>query len=752
LIAGVTGFWWNFSPQVKTGLTTAWFDTTPLDGGAVSGSRRPDEIVLAATKATQLAAAAVGVANPKQILWGDTHVHTTYSTDAFSMSMPYLHGSRGAYPPAFACDYARFVSGLDFYALTDHAESYTPGIWADQVNSVRQCNALAGSPENPDLVAFIGWEWSQAGHGPEDHYGHHNVFFKDAEKGKIPSRPIGASGLSSAGLRPRPWSRPVWLLDPVNAGYYHSRVAFLERMAATPDCATGVPSNELPANCYEKAATPAELYAKLDDWGFEAMVIPHGTTWGLYTPQEASWKHYMSNPDNLDLGRGTLIEIYSGHGNSGPYSEFDVVGRDEDGNIFCPEPRDNYLPNCWQAGIIARDRCLSEGQDAASCDALMMQARDRYAAEPGPDANAILKGDNVADWLDAGQARDVYLPSFNYRNRKSIQYGLALRNSQAPEGKQRFRWGFAGSTDTHSARAGHGFKQLMRSSASDSRGAVNEQWRKLLNPTVNEEKISTLRTIEEMNSLSGRRLETERQTSFFTLGGIVAVHATGRDRNSIWDAMRRREVYATTGHRLLVWFDLLDGEESLPMGSITARHDAPAFRVKAVGSFKQLPGCPEYVKEALEARHLEKMADGECYHPSNERYVIRAIEIVRIRPQNHAGEDPASLIEDRWKTFDCAPDPAGCVVEFTDSDFTRGSRDTVYYARVIEEVSDLVNGHNLRTTFDENGKAIKTDPCYGDYRTPEEDNCLAPVGHRAWSSPIFVDYEAMDQKVARKEH
>jgi hypothetical protein len=173
------------------------------------------------------------------------------------------------------------------------------------------------------------------------------------------------------------------------------------------------------------------------------------------------------------------------------------------------------------------------------------------------------------------------------------------------------------------------------------------------------------------------------------------------------------------------------------MGGETTMKQAPKFRVHAAGSFKQLPGCPGWVKQALSAKHLQKLASGECYNPSDERYYIDRIEVVRIRPQNRPDEPVKELIEDQWKVFKCERNRAGCSVEFSDPDF---ARDTVYYVRAIEEDTPTVNGKNLRTTFDEKGNALDVTPCYSDYRTEETDNCLGMVGHRAWSSPIYVDY------------
>lgn len=127
--------------------------------------------------------------------------------------------------------------------------------------------------------------------------------------------------------------------------------------------------------------------------------------------------------------------------------------------------------------------------------------------------------------------------------------------------------------------------------------------------------------------------DVERGGSFQYTGGLIAAHATGRDRSSIWNALKQRVVYATSGPRILLWFDLLRGDEPLPMGSDVELSEAPTFRVRAVGSFEQNPGCPDAAAEALGKEMLERLCLGECYHPTGERRPIERIDVIRIRPQ-----------------------------------------------------------------------------------------------------------------------
>ncbi len=191
---------------------------------------------------------------------GDFHVHTTYSTDAFLWSLP-MAGGRGVHPIGDACDYARYCSGLDFWAITDHAAASTPRRWDETKASVRQCQALAGDPEQPDLVSFPGFEWTQVGRLPTNHYGHKNVIFRDLDDDKVAKRPIAAGGLTTQVLRTELDAFPPALVitEREKIMRYLDFNAFLAEVRSVPECDANTPSSELPASCYESAATPGEL-------------------------------------------------------------------------------------------------------------------------------------------------------------------------------------------------------------------------------------------------------------------------------------------------------------------------------------------------------------------------------------------------------------------------------------------------------------------------------------------------------------
>jgi hypothetical protein len=323
---------------------------------------------------------------------------------------------------------------------------------------------------------------------------------------------------------------------------------------------------------------------------------------------------------------------------------------------------------------------------------------------------------------------------------------LSVTNFDKPLEPQRFNFALIGSSDNHVARPGTGYKEYDRYGSTETSGVQEAFARKLAYP---KSEYSDLPREGDFMSLGPvKKFEHERSSSFFYTGGLVAVHAGGRDRESLWDAMQNKQVYGTSGERILLWFDLLNSDGGRqPMGSELAMSRTPRFRVSALGAFNQKPGCPDYVRGGLTTERMESLCRGECYNPQDERKLITRIEIVRIRPQMAAGEpmglpDGSSRIEDVWKSFDCPPDPDGCTVEFEDPEFSTGDRDTRYYVRATQEAAPHINGGTLRAFNDEAGAALGVRPCYSDKRTDPSDDCLAMVEGRAWSSPIFLNYQS----------
>ena len=711
---------------------------SPEPRGEVTTQEVPPAAIAARQQVQTRSAQALGVALPKQILFGDFHVHTTFSFDAFLMNMP-MTGGTGSHPPADACDFARYCSGLDFWSINDHAENVTQRLWSETVAMVRQCNAVAGDPGNPDLVTYLGWEWSQIGTRPDNHYGHKNVVLLETGEGRVPARPIGSRGPATDGVaRGGPGSLLSAPLIAINGKRGLDFARMINDMVNADRCPAGVPVRELPLDCLEGTVTPEELFVKLRDWDLPTIVIPHGTAWGIYTPAGSDWAKQL--PGN-DEGLQTLVEVYSGHGNSERYFDWRATRFDADGTPRCPEPQGGYLPSCWQAGELIEERCLELEESAEVCGARAEVARQNYV-DAYQAGWKTLPGHSADSWLASGQCPDCFQPAFNFRPLSSVQYMLALGDFTDPDRPKRFRFGMLSSSDNHSARPGTGYKEFARGDMTEgTRPGSGDPRIGIFGRSSGGEPVAESARYVDTGGNPLQLFEGARAGNFFVTGGLVAVHSAGRDRQAIWDGLQRKEVYATSGPRILLWFDLLDeendGETALPMGSTTVRRAAPRFRVGALGSFAQRPGCPEHSVLGLGSDRLEQLCLGDCYYPSDERRAIMRIEVVRIQPQAFPGEEIGPLVQDPWQVFECPGTTDGCTVEFEDSEFEELARDTVYYVRAIETPSAAIHADNLGCSRDETGRCLSVSPC-------STGDCLGETEQRAWSSPIFVDWDGTE--------
>ena len=213
-------------------------------------------------------------------------------------------------------------------------------------------------------------------------------------------------------------------------------------------------------------------------------------------------------------------------------------------------------------------------------------------------------------------------------------------------------------------------------------------------------------------------------------GALMGVWAEENSRDAIFDAMRRRETFATSGPRIEARFF---GSWALPEdlcqrpGSVEHAYDAgvamggtlsqpppgaaPHFLVSALRD----SGTPEHPGTALQRIQIVKGWVGE-----NDTYMQRVFDVAGNK------SDEASVDTRTCETSGPGHDSL-CAV-WSDPDFD-ASQHAVYYARVLENPSCRWSTYTCTAL---EGDAARPPMC-DDPRIPKT------VQERAWTSPIWVE-------------
>ncbi|MGE0791104.1 MAG: DUF3604 domain-containing protein [Sandaracinaceae bacterium] len=281
--------------------------------------------------------------------------------------------------------------------------------------------------------------------------------------------------------------------------------------------------------------------------------------------------------------------------------------------------------------------------------------------------------------------------------RGALRVGLA---EQARVGANPFALGVIGSTDTHIAAPGSVIEAGYPGHAGETEDEPAEHL--------------TIPTGALVRGLTA------------SPGGLAGVWATENSREAIFDALRRRETFATSGPRIVV---RLFGAPALP-ADLCARADAietaDAAGVPMGGTLSGLTAPPTFFVTAQrdsEGTALQRIqivkgwVDGATTRE-------RVIEVAGD-PNDGATVDLAT----------CAASGEGsdalCAV-WTDDDFDPAAP-AFYYARVIEDPSCRWTQHLCNTLAPDCGALASDDPIA---------HCCDPaaertVQERAWTSPIF---------------
>jgi len=457
--------------------------------------RLGNRATMAAALIATTALVSPALAAETQLLWGDTHLHTAYSTDAF------MAGNRDADPDTayrlakgepvvhpFNRTRVQLTRPLDFLVVADHAEGLgvLGQIYAD----------------DPDLSGSWFWQrWISA-------------FFLDRFRGAIADP---AEGTASFRARmEQPSISPGDTADPIASSTSKGLVGALTQLIPLETV------QAMSASMWEKSVAAAEAH---NEPGVFSAII--GWEW-TQTANGVNLHRVVMSTLNGEQA-ATMDPVGS---DEAPYPEDLWAGLDtltqETNARFLSIPHNSNLSK----GYMFADRTI-RGEDI-SAD----YARTRMEWEPVIEVTqfkgdsethpSLSPNDEFADfeqfefYLQATPQNANYSASTGDYARTALMRGLEIDERI---GVNPFQFGMIGSTDSHTGVASSEEPNF---------------WGKVGLDSIPENKRTddTISGIEDFNGWN------------MSASGLAAVWAEENTRESIFEAFARKEVYATTGSRI----------------------------------------------------------------------------------------------------------------------------------------------------------------------------------------------------------
>ena len=405
---------------------------------------------------------------PNRVFFGDTHLHTSYSTDAGMLGNTLgpdeaFRFARGEKVRASVGEYAQLIRPLDFLVVADHAENL--GL------------APMIAESNPDLLANT---WGREIHDLVKDGDLFGAFVKWGASMNALEDPIADDDLTRT-----IWNRIVESAERFNEpGLFSAIHGFewtsmpdatnLHRVVMFRDDADKV-EDLVPFSNYD-SSDPEDLWdwmqAYEDDTGGQVLAIPH----------------------NGNLSNGLMFD--------------DVRMNGEPIDIGYAERRARWEP------LYEVTQMKGDGETHP-----MLSPNDEFA--------------DYYRWDKGNFGTELKTPEMLPREyaRQALARGLAIEEEI---GANPFKFGMIGSTDSHTSLA------TTREENSFGKATITE-------PGSGEERYEDyiIQPDQLGDAVAIRHYET-------LASGLAVAWARENTRDEIWDAFQRREVYATTGTRMIV--------------------------------------------------------------------------------------------------------------------------------------------------------------------------------------------------------